>query len=127
MMNEEATPADTVIVSQLEVQSRIGVTAAERTTPQRLTVSLVLQPIPGFSDLNDDLDRTVNYSAVCRLVRALADSEPRHLIETLAGEIAAAVLAQFACASVEVELRKYVLPDTAYVAVRLTRSRPLTI
>jgi dihydroneopterin aldolase len=118
------TPADEIRIAGLELRSCIGVTEAERATPQRLTVSLVLLPSHGFDGLQDDVARTVNYSAVCKLVRSLAGARPRRLIETFALEIADAVLAQFACASVEVELRKYVLPDTEHVAVRLVRRRP---
>jgi dihydroneopterin aldolase len=114
---------DEIRIAGLELRSCIGVTEAERHTPQRLTVSLVLQPISGFGGLNDDLAQTVNYSAVCRMVRALAGERPRQLIETFALEIANAVLAGFACELVDVELRKYVLPDTEYVAVRLIRRR----
>jgi dihydroneopterin aldolase len=117
-------PPDEIRVAGLELRSCIGVTEAERVNPQRLTVSLVLEPIRGFDGLNDDLAQTVNYSAVCRLIRALAGSKPRQLLETLALEIADAVLTQFACASAEVELRKYVLPDTEHVAVRIVRRRP---
>ena len=115
---------DEIRVTGLELRSCIGVTEAERQTPQRLTVSLVMQPVRGFDGLNDELAQTVNYSAVCRAVRALAGAKHRQLIETLAVEIAEAVLAQFECGSVEVELRKYVLPDTKHVAVRLARRRP---
>jgi dihydroneopterin aldolase len=115
---------DEIRIAGLELRSCIGVTEAERHMPQRLTVSLVLQPTRGFDGLGDDLTQTVNYSAVCRLVRALAGARPRHLIETFALEIADAILAQFKITLVEVELRKYVLPDTEYVAVRLVRRRP---
>ena len=36
--------------------------------------------------------------------------------------IAAMILARFPVRRVEVELRKYILPDTAFVAVRLSRT-----
>jgi dihydroneopterin aldolase len=117
------TEADVVLVRGLELRGCIGVTEAERQTPQRLTVSLVMEPIHGFDGVGDDLAHTVNYSAVCRVVRALAGTGHRQLLETLALEIAGAVLGQFACAAVEVELRKYVLPDTEHVAVRIVRRR----
>jgi dihydroneopterin aldolase len=115
--------ADEIHIAELELRARIGVTEAERETPQRLTVSMVLEPVRGFDSVHDDLAQTVNYSAVCRLVRALAGAEPRRLLETLALEIAGAVLTQFECASAEIELRKYILPDTKYVAVRIVRHR----
>ena len=116
---------DLILVSNLELHARIGVTDDEQSRPQRLTVSLTITPAHGFDGLDDRLENTVNYSAVCKAVRALAATEgPRRLIETLAGDIAATVLARFDCAAVEVELRKYILPDTDYVAVRLSRQRP---
>jgi dihydroneopterin aldolase len=45
------------------------------------------------------------------------------LIETLAEEIAGELLTRFALRAVEVELRKFILPDTAHVAIRLRRER----
>jgi dihydroneopterin aldolase len=115
--------ADTIHLAQLELSAHIGVPATERATPQRLTVSLTLEPAGGLRDLSDDLQRTVDYFAVAQLVKALAASRPRRLIETLAEEIAGNLLEHFPLTAVEVELRKYILPDTAYVAVRLRRTR----
>jgi dihydroneopterin aldolase len=45
------------------------------------------------------------------------------LIETLAEEIAGLLLERFPLRAVEVELRKFILTDTAYVAVRIRRER----
>jgi dihydroneopterin aldolase len=115
---------DEIHIASLELSACVGVPDDERARPQRLTVSLTLRPARGFSDLDDQLENTLNYAAVCAAVRDLARARPRRLIETLAGEIAATVLTSFAgCVSVDVELRKYVLADTDYVAVRLSRSR----
>jgi FolB domain-containing protein len=115
---------DCIHIEQLELTAYIGVPNAERATPQRLTVNLTLEPGRGFDRLDDDLAKTVDYFAVCEAVKALADARPRKLIETLADEIAALVLARFAVRTVEVELRKFILPDTAHVAVRLSRGMP---
>lgn len=117
---------DSIHVSNLVLTVRIGVTDKEQTQPQRLTVSLTLQPEHSFDGLKDQIENTINYAAVCAAIRNLAATQPpRRLIETLAGDIAAEVLAKFAaCAVVDVELRKFILPDTDYVAVRLTRRRP---
>lgn len=118
---------DKIHVAGLALNVRIGVTDRERAAPQRLTVSLTLRPARGFAELDDRIEHTINYSAVCAAVRTLAaNAEPRKLIETFAEDIAATVLTFFpACAEVDVELRKYILPDTDYVAVRLTRRQPL--
>ena len=115
--------ADEIHVSNLALSIHVGVTDEEQSRRQHLTVSLTLRPTRGFTDLKDQIENTVNYAAVCAAVRALAATHPRRLIETLAAEIAETILARFPVDSVDVELRKYILPDTDYVAVRLTRNR----
>jgi dihydroneopterin aldolase len=116
--------ADEIHIASLELSACVGVPDEERARPQRLTVSLTLRAASGFSDLDERLKRTIDYAAVCASVQDLARARPRRLIETLAEEIALGVLAGFAqCVSVDVELRKYILPDTDYVAVRLSRSQ----
>jgi dihydroneopterin aldolase len=116
-------PTDRIEVRDLELSSHVGVPDAERSEPQRLTVSITLSPANAFTDLGDDISRTVDYYALTRRVRKLAAERPRKLIETLVEEIAQCCLLEFAVRDVEVELRKYILPDTSYVAVRVRRAR----
>ena len=111
-----------IVVSELEVLSRIGVSKYERALPQRLTVSLSIVPRHGFAGLEDSIERTVDYFEVCKMVKALAAARERHLIETLVDEIVREIFAQYEVSSVEAEVRKFVLPDTGYVAVKLMRS-----
>lgn len=113
---------DTIQIEGLELQTHIGVPESERAEPQRVTVSLTLYPKRSFDDLSDSIHNTVDYFQVCQRIKALAARHPRQLIETLAQEIAEALLAEFALRTVQVELRKFILPDTAFVAVRLERS-----
>jgi dihydroneopterin aldolase len=112
---------DQILISQLELSPRIGITGLEREKPQRLTVSLVLHPKQGFENLDDRIENTVDYAEVCLRVTALASHSPRNLVETLAEQIAQMLLADFPLNSVEIELRKYILPETEYVAVKIRR------
>ena len=114
---------DSIVVAGLELSSHIGVPEAERMEAQRLTVHIELVPVRPLSNLRDDIDNTVDYFVLTRRVRQLAGARPRQLIETLAEEICACVLAEFAVREIAVELRKYILPDTEYVAIRLRRNR----
>lgn len=114
---------DRIRIESLELSSFIGVPDEERASAQRLTASLVLEPIRDFRALGDCLENTVDYFALCESVKTLAGARPRRLIETLAGEIADELLARFPLRSVEVELRKFILRDTAFVAVQLRRER----
>ena len=115
--------ADQIRIEQLELSAHIGVPDEERAQAQRLTVNLVLEPTRGFEGIGDDLARTVDYFAVCEVVRQLTAAHPRRLIETLAEEIAAMLLVCYPLEAVVVEVRKYILPDTQFVAVRLRRER----
>jgi phosphoglycolate phosphatase len=121
---EALPPNDEIRIEELELFARVGVSAEERTRPQRLTISLRLQPRHGFRELGDELARTVDYAAVCDELRRFAAEREEKLIETLADEIAAHLLTRFTLDRVELELRKFVLPETKYVAVRLARAAP---
>ena len=119
----EPNPApDEIRIEELVLFVRVGVPEKERANPQRLTVSLRLHPRRNFCELADDLHRTIDYASVCdelgRFVRARSD----RLIETLANAMAEYLLASFDCARIELELRKFVVPETKYVAVRVARA-----
>jgi dihydroneopterin aldolase len=119
---------ESIIVSGIELLARIGVPEAERALPQRLTVSLRMMPARGLAGIGDHLANTVDYAAACETARREAEAKPRRLIETLAEDIAAALMAGFPLRAVEVEVRKYILPGVDYAAVRIRReagARPL--
>ena len=112
---------DLIHIEALEVRSCIGVPEEERAAPQRLTVTLTLEPNADFRALGDRIEATVDYAAVCEAVKALAAERPRRLVETLAEEIAGALLGRFAIRRVAVEVRKFILPETDCVAIRIER------
>lgn len=117
------TKPDLILIDQLELSARIGVPELERAQPQRLTVTLALQPQRDFSALEDRIEHTVDYHRVCLAVQATAAEKPRRLLETLTEEIARMLLRNFPLAAVEVELRKFILPETNFVAVKIRRER----
>jgi hypothetical protein len=114
---------DQILISKLEIFPRIGVPEEERSAPQRMLASIVIEPANAFSGLEDRIERTVDYDAAAQAVKALAATGVRALAETLAEEIAGLLLDRFPIAAVEVELRKFVLPDTEFVGVRIRRER----
>ncbi len=112
---------NTIIIKELSVTSHVGITEAERADSQQLLVNVVITPRTAFTELHDDIDRTVDYYAATREIIHLAAARPRKLIETLAVDIADLLVNDFAVVRVEVEVRKFILPDTEYVAVSYTR------
>ncbi len=112
---------DLIHIEALEVRSHIGVPDEERAEPQRLTVTLTLEARTDFRTLGDRFEETIDYAAVCDVVQAIALERPRKLVETLAEEIAAGLLHRFPIRQLTVEVRKFILPQTDYVAVRIER------
>ena len=120
-MPDVSGTADRIHIEQLELYARVGVTEDERSRPQRITLNITLWPRRQFVNLKDDISLTVNYTEVSRSARELVQSRPASLIETLASDVAEHLLKHFPLAAVEIELRKYVLPDAAHVAVTIRR------
>lgn len=115
------TVPDCIHLRGLELPTLIGVPEEERAAWQTLTADVTLR-LPGrFEEMRDDLTGTTDYAVVAQRLRALASERPRALIETLAAEMAAMLLAEFGITSVSLELRKRILPGTDHVAVSLTR------
>ena len=115
---------DRIHIEQLELFARVGVPTSERSEPQRLILNITLWP--KIAELQDDIENTVNYSVVAERVKEFVRGHDYKLIETLAEETAAHLLAQFNLRKVEVEVRKFVLPDANYVSVMAVREREAT-
>jgi dihydroneopterin aldolase len=117
------TAADTILIEGLELPVQIGVPDEERAGWQTLRADLELELQGRVESFGDEIGATVDYDAVAREVRQLAAEHPRKLIETLAGEIARALLRNAQIRTVRVTLRKRVLPGVDYVAVRIVRGQ----
>ncbi|MGD0016893.1 MAG: dihydroneopterin aldolase [Verrucomicrobiia bacterium] len=114
---------DKIVISDLEVEARIGATEAERARPQRLLITVELERDLLQAGRTDDLAATADYAAVADLMRGIATSKPRNLVEALAEELAQAIISRKFADTVTVEVRKFSLPKSRFVAVRLTRSQ----
>ena len=122
MTNESHPFSDEVHIEQLEVSTHIGVPAEERAAPQRLTVSISFWPYQQTRDLGDDIQNTVNYSAVAEEVKSFVRDQSNNLIETLAHRLAIHLLKAFPIQKVKIEVRKFPLQDAKHVSVIVTHS-----
>lgn len=113
---------DEILIRGLEIWCRVGVPDAEIAEPQRLLVDVGIRPRVSFEALGDDIAATIDYDALCKKLASEAGARPRRLIETLAADLAAAAMSDHSALSVTVEVRKFVLAQTEFVAVRCTRS-----
>lgn len=112
---------DQIEIRRLAVPTNIGVPNQERATPQTVWISLWLTPSKTFDQLNDSISQTIDYAQVACEVGRVANATPRHLIETLATDLAKHLLANYPILSLTVKIEKKILPDTEFVAVKITR------
>jgi FolB domain-containing protein len=120
--NESHPFPDKIHIEQLDVFTRIGVPEEERANPQKLTVSISFWPYQQPTDLDDHIERTVNYSIVAEETKNFVRAQSVNLIETLAERLASHLLKSFPIQKVTIELRKFALQDAKYVSVIVTRS-----
>jgi dihydroneopterin aldolase len=65
MRRERERDGESIHIERLEVFAHIGVPDEERSSAQRLTVSITLWPVYPVAELEDEISRTVNYASVC--------------------------------------------------------------
>ena len=121
MSSELHSVPDEIHIEQLEVFTRIGVPDAERANPQRLTVNISLWHYQKTADLSDNIEQTVNYSAVADETKNFVGDQSLNLIETLADRLAMHLLKTFPAQKVSIEVRKFPLSDARYVSAKVTR------
>ncbi len=122
-MIQDTEHGDQIHIEQLEVFAHIGVPNEERASAQRLTFSITFWPTGALRNLDDQIARTVDYSAVCKETKNFVQHRSDRLIETLADAVARHLLDVFQIEKITVELRKYIMPDVQYVSVTVTRDR----
>jgi dihydroneopterin aldolase len=105
-------------IGDLEVKGRIGVQEQEREDPQRLLVTVRFQIGLSFAALSDQFDKTIDYTLVAAQVEKVVETTRAHLIEKLVSDIGNALMAHFPMQRLEIELRKFVLPNARYVSAK---------
>jgi 7,8-dihydroneopterin aldolase/epimerase/oxygenase len=116
--DEQDFSGEWIEIHHLEVQGKIGVPANEREDPQKLAVSLRFQIETSFAALNDQLEKTIDYAAVASGVEKIVATSRAHLIEKLVSDIGDTLMAGFPMKRLQIELRKFILPNARYVSVK---------
>lgn len=118
---------DKIILPEMEFMACHGVFAFEKETPQLFRVSLTMETDLVAAGKSDDLVDTVNYGEIYLQVKHLVEENTFDLIEKLAAEIAAKVLANGQVSAVTVRVEKtgaQVTPEVAIPAcVEITRRK----
>ena len=113
---------DKIVVKDLEVDTRIGVTEAERARPQRLLVTVELECNLAEAGRTDREYATTPYDVVADMIHKTAAERPRKLVEALAADIAKIILYRKLAQAVTVEVKKFSIPRSQYVSVQIHRT-----
>lgn len=106
------------IVDQ-EVWAHIGITAEEQAEAQRLLISTTLTPEKSLFGLQDNIYNTLDYFKVYETIHAVVKSHNRNLLETLGEEIINALSQTNPNVQIDIEIKKFILPNTGHVSVRM--------
>jgi dihydroneopterin aldolase len=119
---------DRILLANIRVAGRHGVSDEERAARQPFEVDVELVRDLREAGRTDDLARTVDYSVVDALVRDVVANRSFKLLETIAEAIADGVLAGFPVDEVVVRVRKPAVRlagPVDYSGVEIRRSRAL--
>ena len=112
-----------ISIVDLEAFYHVGVPDDERATPQRLLLSLDLAFDFSASAGSDRIEDTINYKALTDDLLKFGDGRSWKLLEKLAGDVAEFVLQRYKPQSVQIEVKKFVIPQARYVSVALERTQ----
>ena len=111
--------SDSLVIEDLEIWTRIGLKEQERTSEQRLLVTITLE-LEHAGRHADNLDQSIDYAAVAFDVRALAAKE-RLTIEFFAEETAETILKKYHPHSIRVTVKKFALPGCSGASLTIER------
>jgi len=115
----------TLSIVDLELLCHLGVPAEERAHPQKILCTAVF-PVPNLKKAaqTDNLENTVNYYDLSQLLQQTARQKERKLIETLAADLAQSAFAAFPIPWIDLELKKFILPETRHISFQARFVRP---
>ena len=84
-----------ILIRGLDIQACHGVNDFEKVKPQKFIFDADVQTDFYQAAVNDDLNGTINYSSLCKLITEITQNNVFNLIEKLAYECAFSVLENF--------------------------------
>jgi dihydroneopterin aldolase len=115
--------SDTVFIKCLRTEAVIGVYDWERTITQPLIIDIELATDTAKAAASDHIEDALDYAAISRRIMETTQDSSHQLIETLAEQLAALVLSEFAVKAVKMTVTKpSAVPEAQAVGVVIERS-----
>lgn len=114
----------TIKIEDLKIHCIIGVHAHERKAKQELSLDLEMKVNLSEPVQTDSIVDTVDYEAVCKVCKDLAETRHYHLLETFAYEALHAILDSFPLIGAKIRVKKsQALPFAKFAIVELEKVR----
>jgi dihydroneopterin aldolase len=117
---------DTIFLSEVKVQTKLGVPEWERMTPQTIILDIEIGYDLSKACQSDDVDDTIDYGAVVNRVRETLQENSFQLVEKLAEHLCQLILKEFNALSVKIKVAKpTVLPGLKALGVAIARNKQI--
>ncbi|HYN53954.1 MAG TPA: dihydroneopterin aldolase [Methylotenera sp.] len=114
---------DTIFLSEVKVQTKLGVPAWERMVLQTIILDIEIGYDLSKACKSDAIADTINYGTVVRRIRDTLNEHSFQLVEALAEHICQLILNEFGALRVKVKVAKpAILPGLKALGVTIERS-----
>ncbi len=97
---------DQILITDLLARGVIGITERERAQPQDILFNIVIFTDIGEAAKSDDVEKSVNYRTIAKMVLEHASTVARYSVEALAEDVAQLILQNPRAAGVRVRVEK---------------------
>ena len=112
-----------ILIQGLTVQAHLGVPDEERAKPHRILMTVDMDHDFSSAIATDSVTKTIDYFQVSQRLMEFGKGRSWKLIEKLANDAGDMVLSEFQPATVTITVKKFVIPQAAYVSVSHTLHR----
>ena len=111
---------DQIILKGIKSECIIGINDYERKNKQKVIVDITI--FHDFLNLDDDIEKTVNYSDIYKFTKKFISGTNYNLIETLGDNLAKKIIEEFNIKKIRIELFKpSVYEKDEAVSIKLER------
>lgn len=116
---------DTIFISELKVQTNLGVPEWERMVAQTIIVDIEIAYDLAAACQSDAIEDTIDYGAVVNRIRETLEAHSFKLVESLAEHVCQLIFNEFKAAKVRIKVAKpAILPGLKALGVILERTAP---
>ncbi len=118
--------SSSILVKDINLNARCGVTDAERSQPQPILVDLTFQCQNEAAFQNDQLNDTVDYATITQHIRDVGEQQTYSLLEKLTEDLCQSLFQYFPLTHIRIWVRKIRAPIKDFsgsVGIQLIRSR----